>query len=245
MPIRALLFDLFATVVHFSAQAPIADVAGTRWVTMGWLEEVAVAKLPDLPFESLVSALMETTQEIVRARAPEYYEVPSSERFRRALAKRNIVGETAAAVAHELSRTHMGYLASTTFLPQGYGEVLEQLRKQYRLALVSNFDHAATARHVLETHGVSACFDAIVISEEIGRRKPHPFIYEHALGCLGVSTEEAVFIGDNPKEDIAGAQAAGLRTVWVCGDNDPSTVPSADFVVKDLKDLLTVMSRIT
>lgn len=244
MPIRALLFDLFGTVVHFSTQAPIAEVSGTRWVTMGWLEEVATARLPSVPFESLVGALLETTKEIVRQRPPEYLEVPSSERFRRALSKLDIVGDAAWAVAQELSHAHMGYLASSTYLPEGYAEVLQQLREQYQLGLVSNFDHGATARHVLTKHAVHDCFDAVVISEELGRRKPHRSIFEHACQRLGVSAAEALFIGDNPKEDIEGAQAAGLRTVWVCGDSDATVVPNADLVVKDLRDLLLMDSRI-
>jgi len=241
MPIRALLFDLFGTVVHFSARAAIADVAGSRWVAaMSWLRPVADERIPAVPFDALVAALMATSEEIVRERPPEYLEVPSRERFRRALAKVGVAGVDAAAVAQELSRVHMKHLASTTFLPAGYAEILAQLKQQYQLGLVSNFDHGPTARRVLATHGIDACFDVVLVSDEVGRRKPHPSIFTQACQRLQVAREAALFIGDNPKEDIYGADAAGLMSVWVNATGEPR-VTAARHVVRDLKELLTLL----
>lgn len=237
MPPRALLFDLFGTVIHFSARVPIVEVAGTRWVTtMDWLRPQAEASVPEVAFDRLLAALFATTEEIVRARAPEYLEVPSAERFRRALAKVGIEGDDAEGTARELSLAHMRHLASTTFLPEHYADILQQLRSRYRLALVSNFDHAPTARGILETHGIAELFEVSLISDDFGRRKPHRSIFDAACAAVGVTPGDAWFIGDNPKEDIAGALSAGLTPVWVNASNDARD-SGAPFVIRDLHGL--------
>ncbi len=48
---------------------------------------------------------------------------------------------------------------------------------------------------------------------DVGVLKPHPAIFEHAMRALGVKPDEAIFVGDNPAADIAGAQQAGMRAV--------------------------------
>jgi putative hydrolase of the HAD superfamily len=56
-----------------------------------------------------------------------------------------------------------------------------------------------------------------VCSDEIGRefRKPHVFPFKRAAVVLRVRTSDCVFVGDDPARDIAGAAAAGMRTVRV------------------------------
>jgi putative hydrolase of the HAD superfamily len=56
----------------------------------------------------------------------------------------------------------------------------------------------------------SACRFAAV---DAGYLKPHPAIFQTALNCLGVSPQEAVFVGDNMDADVVGAQNAGMRGI--------------------------------
>jgi putative hydrolase of the HAD superfamily len=67
----------------------------------------------------------------------------------------------------------------------------------------------------LRNLGINQFFNAVVVSHENGWRKPHTRIFQDTLVKLQVKAEEAVFIGDSPLEDIRGAQAAGLKTVFV------------------------------
>src|SRR5262249_43528013 len=155
--------DLFGTVVHFAPQVPTVEVAGTPWrSTMGWLRETAQRVVPDVRFDDLLPTLMRITEEIVRARPPEYQEVPSRERFRRALVRLGIEPASAPHLAEQLSLAHMAHLASLTTLPPGHMTVLRVLARRFRLALVSNFDHGPTARHVLAVHAVAAFFPTVV-----------------------------------------------------------------------------------
>jgi putative hydrolase of the HAD superfamily len=93
--------------------------------------------------------------------------------------------------------------------------ILAGLKERYRLGLVSNFAHAPSLRRILNHFGLTSFFDTIVISGELGLRKPHPRIFEEALKALDVRAGESVFVGDSLKADMYGAKRAGLRTVLV------------------------------
>lgn len=106
------------------------------------------------------------------------------------------------------------YVESLELRP--YAEKLLTRMKEYcKLGLVSNFTYAPVVYASLRNLGISQFFNAVVVSHENGWRKPHTRIFEDTLAKLQVKAEEAVFIGDSPLEDIKGAQAAGLKTVFV------------------------------
>ena len=58
-------------------------------------------------------------------------------------------------------------------------------------------------------------FDAVVVSGDVGVKKPDPAIFAPALEQTGLATDEALFVGDSPEDDVAGARAAGLRPVLI------------------------------
>lgn len=241
---KAVLFDLFDTVVHFAPHVPTIAVAGERRrTTMGWLRDVATAALPDVRFEDLAAALLAVSEEIVRNRPPEYLEVPSAERFRRALQRLDLDSQRIAAVAPELSAAHMQHLADQTRLPEGHAAVLQRLSRTYRLALISNFDHGPTARRVLDRHGVAAYFEPIVISDGFGRRKPHPSIFHATLERMQLDAAEAVYVGDSLGDDVVGARNAGLAAVWINlkGTPIPATMPTPDAEIRALTELPAVL----
>jgi putative hydrolase of the HAD superfamily len=90
--------------------------------------------------------------------------------------------------------------------------VLEELRAaQLGIALVSNGIRDLSvfvAHHRLDV-------DAIVDSRRHGRVKPHPTIFQSALGQLGVEAADAVMVGDSLEEDVEGARALGMRALLV------------------------------
>ncbi|MDF5751127.1 HAD family phosphatase [Spongiactinospora sp. TRM90649] len=60
--------------------------------------------------------------------------------------------------------------------------------------------------------GWDEAFDDIVISGEVGMRKPEPRIFEHALGRLGVSAEECVFV-DDVEANVEAAKVLGITGI--------------------------------
>jgi putative hydrolase of the HAD superfamily len=85
-----------------------------------------------------------------------------------------------------------------------------------RLVVVSNWD--VSLHEVLERVGLAGGLDGVVTSAEVGARKPDVGIFERALALAGVSASEAIHVGDNPAEDVAGARAAGIEPVLIRRD---------------------------
>lgn len=84
-----------------------------------------------------------------------------------------------------------------------------------RCGVLTNFDYPSHVRRLLELEGFAPYLDAVVISGEVGLKKPDPRIFALALERLGVSADETVFVGDHPDQDMRGAVDAGLRAVLV------------------------------
>ena len=87
---------------------------------------------------------------------------------------------------------------------------LAELRSRgLRLVCVSNWDVSLT--EVLERCGLGEALDGVVTSAGSGSRKPDPVIFSQALEIAGCTAREAVHVGDTAEEDVAGAEAAGIR----------------------------------
>jgi putative hydrolase of the HAD superfamily len=97
--------------------------------------------------------------------------------------------------------------------PGGRELLVELRRRQVRTGIVSNFDHRL--RGLLEALGLRPLLNAVVLPSEASAAKPDPRIFELALQRLGVSPKDALYVGDDPAEDLAGARAAGLTAVDV------------------------------
>ncbi len=78
-----------------------------------------------------------------------------------------------------------------------HGWTLKQAEKLVRLGLVRHFDP-----------------DAIFISDQIGISKPNPKIYTTALRAMQLEPQQAMYVGDNPRNDIAPPVGIGMVTVW-------------------------------
>ncbi|MEM2897490.1 MAG: HAD family hydrolase [Candidatus Bathyarchaeia archaeon] len=106
-------------------------------------------------------------------------------------------------------------------------KLLEKVSAEYKLGLISNFTHAPVIYAGLRKLDINRFFSAVLVSEEVGYRKPHVKIFEEALRRLASEPEETVYIGDSPLEDIKGAKALGMRTVFI---------PSQFYSLKNLRE---------
>jgi putative hydrolase of the HAD superfamily len=103
-------------------------------------------------------------------------------------------------------------------------EMLSTLRKIYRLGLLTNFTHGPAAREIIDKLGLNPFFDVVLISGELGYRKPHPLVFHQLIEHLGVEKDQILYVGDDPEPDITGAQNAGLQpvlTTYVRDQNIP------------------------
>lgn len=105
-------------------------------------------------------------------------------------------------------------------------KTLKRLSNNYALALISNFTYAPVIYAGLRKLRFSKFFNAVLVSGDVGWRKPHPKIIEEALKRINKSVEQTVLVGDSPAEDILGAKNMGMKAVFV---------PSQFFTVEDVK----------
>jgi putative hydrolase of the HAD superfamily len=92
--------------------------------------------------------------------------------------------------------------------------VLERLAAGgFRLAVVSNWDERL--RGLLQRLGLDSPFEAIVVSCEVGCRKPDRDIFAEAARRLGLPAGQILHIGDSVEMDLLGARNAGFKALQI------------------------------
>ena len=134
-------------------------------------------------------------------------------------------GEDAAKVNHAMAVFSAARNAVTPF-----EDVLPALTRLHgRVALGSISNGAAD----LAAIGLAHYFQVSVAAHRIGTAKPDPAIFLAACEELDVAPAEAVYVGDDPLLDVAGAQKAGLRAVWMNRLELQSKRPMPDHIQPD------------
>ena len=116
--------------------------------------------------------------------------------------------------------------------------VVGELRDRgVKTALVSNCSHST--RGIVERLGIDEAFDEVVLSFEVGLRKPDPAIYFEALRRLDVEPARAVFVDDQP-DYCDGAAAIGIATYLIDRSGDATPDGNGHRVIRDLRALLAL-----
>jgi len=242
MPTRAVVFDLFDTLVdlHMDRLPPV-EIDGKRYPsTAGHLHALVQERAP-VSWEDFAKALYAVEREVRAPRSEAGRELPTLERMEEILRR---LGLADAALAERLTDTHMGLLREQVTLHPHHVDVLDRLRGKVKLAVCSNFSHSQTALRILEDAGLRWHFDAVLVSDATGFRKPRREIFDATCAVLGVAPAETLHVGDHLKLDVAGGSAAGLRTAWLVRRiPDPEaalrehTGPAPGHVIRDLAEV--------
>lgn len=103
-------------------------------------------------------------------------------------------------------------------------QVLATLRQRgYRLAVLSNWDHRL--RPLLDSIALSAAFDHLFISAELGVEKPHPAIFRCAEERFGLPPRSFLHVGDSRHHDVNGAANAGWQYLHIQHRHDAPPLP--------------------
>ena len=242
----AVLFDLFDTLVHFDPERlPVVDVGGRRVrSSAGRLHPILRGHAPMVTLEGCYDALRASWQEAERLRAVDHREVTAPERMSDMLRRLTVdPAGCPSGFVEQLLDAHRVALSEAVQFPAHYGTLLHALRGRYKLAVVSNFDYTPTAVGMLRVAGVADLFDTIVVSDEIGWRKPRREIFEVALRRIGVAATDALFVGDRADIDVVGAQRLGMPVAWVNRDATPlpDGIARPDYEIRDLGELAPIL----
>ena len=242
----AILFDLFDTLVLLDRnRLPEVLINGkARRTTAGHLHDAFQPFAPGVSLEDFVDGLFWSWQEAERIRGEDHREVTAPERFGMMFERLGLgEGKLPGKALDILLATHMRELSKAVVFPEHHRALLRALKERHRLAVVSNFDYTPTARHVLEREGVADLFETIVVSDEVGWRKPKPVIFERALGHLDIRPGQALFVGDRADIDVAGAQAVGMASAWINREATalPEGMTPPEYEIRDLGELETIL----
>jgi putative hydrolase of the HAD superfamily len=248
VPIRALSFDLFDTLVDLSwDELPPRRVEGLEVGPTTPALHAALRAEGGPPFAEFVAALRAVDRGIRHERYAVGREVSSRERFAALL---RALGREDEGLARRLARIHMRGLRSQVRPVGHHAALLRSLGGRFRLGLCSNFTDGETALGVLEETGLRELLDALAISVDVGWRKPRREIFDALVAGLGAAPAETLHVGDNLDADVAGAAAAGLRTAWLtrrvadpAGARARHAGPPPDFVLADLAELPALLER--
>jgi len=124
-------------------------------------------------------------------------------------------------------------------------QVLEYLAPRYSLGIIAN-QHRNVRKHLENTWNLGAYFKFMILSEEVGFKKPETEIFNLALDKARIEPVDAWMIGDRIDTDVAPAKSLGMKTIRVLHDSEVSVIPPRgqdelpDFQFRDLRPLLNL-----
>lgn len=204
--ITHLLLDFFGTIVDYSPSRTKQDFSSSYDL----VRQFGAA----MSYDEFVALVDKTFDGFDARSAVDLAEFSMDESsavvLGQALGRPAAVDEIAAFV-----ETYLKDWNSAVVYPDGMAPLLRDLANRYRLAVVSNTHSPTLVHDHLQALGVSGLFDAVVLSVEVGRRKPHPAIYRAALDQLGVDAGAVLFVGDTYAADYDGPRQLGIRALLI------------------------------
>jgi HAD superfamily hydrolase (TIGR01549 family) len=239
---QAVLLDMFDTLVNFNNQhLPLVRIDGEEVrSTSPYVYEALKPVCPGVSLADFYKAFVGAFKAAEEIRNRDQREVTAHERFRILFQRLDIPDSPEVLRFIDVGiAEHTRQLACAMEFPEPHRDVLEALRQRYRLAVVSNFDHGPTVEMALDSHGIRHRFEVVVVSADVGWRKPRPEIFAETLRRLNLGPSDAIFVGDTPEVDVVGAQAASMDVIWI--DHGvkplPPGTPAPTFTVSAFTDI--------
>ena len=149
------------------------------------------------------------------------------------------LGKTDEELAKKLDVFYLSLAPTKTKLIEGAMEVLDYLKKDYHLHIVTNgFNEVQYLK--LNNSKLDSFFEAVITSEDAGALKPDSYIFEFALKKSNALRAESLMIGDVLDVDILGAKKAGIDQVFL-NPNKITTNFSPTFQIERLIELLDLL----
>ncbi|MEU6774188.1 HAD family hydrolase [Streptomyces sp. NPDC046759] len=146
-----------------------------------------------------------------------------------------------------LWRQHVDGVTRSVHCFAGVLEGLQELRREgWTPGIATN--GAVDIQHAkLNVTGLARLFDGVAISEGVGVRKPERALFDAVAAACDVPLSAGGWlVDDNPATDVAGAQAAGLRTAWVVGGREwVDGLREPDLIVSSAAGAIVMLRRLS
>ncbi|MDS0474683.1 HAD family hydrolase [Natrinema sp. 1APR25-10V2] len=138
-----------------------------------------------------------------------------------------------------IAATYIEKEATATHIRPSVRQLVERVATRCQTGILTNGD-GRMQRRKLEKHGLADLVDTVIVSNEVGSRKPEQDIFEEAKKRLPAET--FIYVGDTFEEDIVPALEVGFRTVYVGEEYQPDA-PIAARGTEELARLLLPLIR--
>jgi putative hydrolase of the HAD superfamily len=233
-PVRAVLFDLGGTLYDYGELGP---------GNFDEVVEVARAAGIEADRRELARAHLEALRKVYRDYLPRPFYL-HRDMFREAVIGMGELLGVTITEEHLANYGRMRSLDEPFIYREGAEETLQALNDRgLHMGIVSNID-ADQLERIAARAGLERYFHWLLSSEEAGSCKPDQGIFQEALRRAGCAPHEALFIGDSLDADVAGSNAAGMRSVllWHRTDREPpDRDPRPHHVVRRIPDVLDLV----
>jgi putative hydrolase of the HAD superfamily len=239
--LKAVLFDLGGTLLDFEHRQDFDEVLKlahqalrTYLVSEGF--DISLQKIVDVT-NGIFDAYFEFTSRT-------FLEIDKSILYSAKLYHLGIEEYANEELIRGAMTTFEDQIINNYYIYEDTKSILSMLKeRKVKLGLVSNNNCTYVFDQLLQIYDLANYFDATVVSNEIGIRKPHKGIFFHCLNQLKVKSENAMFVGDRLHEDIQGAKNAGMKSVWINRNNETLNheTPKPDYTISNLSALLEIL----
>lgn len=143
----------------------------------------------------------------------------------------------------EIGESYMGHYQDYWNWIDDAQEAFARISEKYETGIITN-GFKETQLKKFQKLELFQYTDYFVVSEEIGKMKPHPAVFKHAEKIAGVPGESILYVGDSYSSDIIGGHSAGWKTAWyLFGDATADDNHEADFVFNEFTELERYLDR--
>jgi putative hydrolase of the HAD superfamily len=229
--VEAVLFDCWGTLVQ-------AQELTSRGSTSKTLHRMLIARGLNVERDSFRKAYATVARRQNEEANVDWRELDHVERLRQTLKLSGFEDPDFEIVVQEIWAEYLLEWPKQSILYDGTTPLLNAIKGAYRLGLVTNYPDGPTAREVFRKFGFESIFESLVISGEVGYRKPRRIIFDEALTELNVLPEEAVMVGDTVLADVVGPKEIGMKAILIDEDGskrDKHHLPDA--VVREIGEV--------
>jgi putative hydrolase of the HAD superfamily len=239
MPIRAVIFDMFDTLMLISRNHDFSSPSLMRMYKFLSKNGVKVT------FEEFEKAYVQS-RDALYAKADAKLEEPHfNVRVVETLKSLGYNHDGSSNLVSEATAEFCDEFMKFVSPDKDVEIVLRSLHRKYKLGIISNFAIPECVDKLLRDYGLEGLFDVVVVSAAVNKRKPSPEIFKNALKTLEVSASEAVFVGDTLDADVDGPKAVGIKAVYVQRRIEKTEGRSKpDVTIKSLVELPLVLQNL-
>ncbi len=236
MTLKAIGFDLFGTLLQ---------AKGNSKACLENMHKKLCEYGVDMPIERFLETFRKTHEDHRTFRLSTNREISNRSELGKVLRQLGYKIDIDSPPILEAVNAYFSSWAVTTM--DGVEDTLQNIKRNFRTGVVTNFTDSIFIYKCLRDLDLLHLFDYVVVSAEVGWRKPSPKIFNKFLQLAMVEADEALFVGDDFSCDIAGAEDVGMVTVLFGGekyDKEAECAVQPDFIISSMKELNCVVNKI-